>query len=171
MPPPRRCGACLRRLRNVPTGAEDDFSITTPDQIIERLDSITGMVLMVSIALSALGLLVGGIGVMNIMLVSVTERTREIGIRKAVGARRIDIVLQFLVEAMSLTGLGGVLGIAISVLVTMLIGALVPSLPSVVPMWAVFTGLGTSVLVGLFFGVWPALQAARLDPVEALRHE
>ena len=161
----------LRRLRNVPPGEDDDFELSTPDQIIERLDSITGMVLLVSIALSAIGLLVGGIGVMNIMLVSVTERTREIGVRKAIGARKLDIILQFLVEAMSLTGLGGLLGIVISVLATMLIGALVPALPSVVPLWAVAAGFGVSVAVGLFFGVWPAVRAAQLDPVEALRYE
>ncbi len=161
----------LRRLRRTPPGEEDDFSLSTPDQIVERLDSITGMVLLVSIALSALGLLVGGIGVMNIMLVSVTERTREIGIRKAIGARRIDIVLQFLMEAMSLTGLGGVLGIAVSIVVTMLVGALVPELPSVVPAWAVVSGFSVSVGVGLVFGVWPAFKAAQLDPVVALRYE
>ncbi len=161
----------MRQLRRVPPGAPDDFSISTADQIIERLDSITGMVLIVSIALSALGLLVGGIGVMNIMLVSVTERTREIGIRKAIGARKIDIVMQFLIEAVSLTGLGGVLGIIISILVTMLVGALLPALPSVVPAWAVAAGFGVSVLIGLFFGVWPAFKAAQLDPVVALRYE
>jgi putative ABC transport system permease protein len=161
----------VRRLRGLPPSAPDDFTLSTPDQIIARLDSITGMILLVSIALSALGLLVGGIGVMNIMLVSVTERTREIGIRKAIGARKPDIVLQFLVEAVSLTGLGGVLGIVIAVLVTMLVGALVPALPSVVPAWAVAAGFLVSVLVGLFFGVWPAFKAAQLDPVEALRYE
>jgi putative ABC transport system permease protein len=126
---------------------------------------------MVSIAISALGLLVGGIGVMNIMLVSVTERTREIGVRKAIGARRSDIVAQFLMEAMTLTGVGGALGILFAVLVTLLIGALVPALPSEVPAWAVVAALGVSVAIGLFFGVWPAVKAARLDPVEALRYE
>jgi putative ABC transport system permease protein len=160
-----------RRLRGVPPGAEDDFSLTTPEQIISRLDSITRMVFLASIALSALGLLVGGIGVMNIMLVSVTERTREIGIRKAIGARRFDIVLQFLMEAVSLTGVGGVLGIIVAILVTLLVGTLLPALPSEVPLWAVAAGFFVSVLVGLFFGVWPAMKAARLDPVVALRYE
>jgi putative ABC transport system permease protein len=116
-------------------------------------------------------LLVGGIGVMNIMLVSVTERTREIGVRKALGARRRDIIGQFLAEAAALTGTGGVLGIAIAIGATFLIGYLVPSLPSAVPLWAVIAGLSTSVAVGVFFGVWPAVKAARLDPVDALRYE
>jgi putative ABC transport system permease protein len=161
----------MRRIRRVPTGAEDDFAISTPDQIIQQFDNITSLIGLVAIAISALGLLVGGIGVMNIMLVSVTERTREIGVRKAVGARRRDIIGQFLVEAMTLTGAGGLLGIAIAILITMLVGALVPSLPSVVPAWALITGFTVSVAIGVFFGVWPAVKAARLDPVEALRYE
>ena len=161
----------IRKLRHLPTGAEDDFAISTPDQIIQQFDRITGLIGLVAIAISALGLLVGGIGVMNIMLVSVTERTREIGVRKAIGARRRDIIGQFLVEAMTLTGAGGVLGIVIAVLITMLVGALVPSLPSKVPGWALITGFTVSVAVGVFFGVWPAVKAAQLDPVEALRYE
>jgi putative ABC transport system permease protein len=163
--------AILRRLRHLPRGAPDDFSLSSPDQIIQQFDQITGLIVMVSIAISALGLVVGGIGVMNIMLVSVTERTREIGVRKALGARRIDIVGQFLAEAAALTGAGGVLGIAIAIGATFLIGYLVPSLPSSVPLWAVVAGFSVSVAVGVFFGVWPAVKAARLDPVEALRYE
>jgi putative ABC transport system permease protein len=161
----------IRRLRHLPTGVADDFSISTPDQIIQQFDRITGLIGLVAIAISALGLLVGGIGVMNIMLVSVTERTREIGVRKALGARRRDIIGQFLVEAMTLTGAGGTLGIVISILITMLVGALVPALPSKVPAWALITGFSVSVAVGVFFGVWPAVKAAQLDPVEALRYE
>jgi putative ABC transport system permease protein len=163
--------AAMRRIRKLATAAPNDFSISTPDQIIQQFDRITGLIGLVAIAISGLGLLVGGIGVMNIMLVSVTERTREIGVRKAVGARKRDIIGQFLVEAMTLTGAGGVLGIVIAVLITMLVGALVPSLPSSVPSWALITGFSVSVAVGVFFGVWPAVKAAQLDPVEALRYE
>jgi putative ABC transport system permease protein len=161
----------MRRIRGLKTADEDDFSISTPDQIIQQFDKITGLISIVALAISALGLLVGGIGVMNIMLVSVTERTREIGVRKALGARRIDIIAQFLAEAMALTGVGGILGIVAAVLLTMLVGALVPSLPSSVPTWAVVTAFTVSVSIGLFFGVWPAVKASRLDPVDALRYE
>ena len=163
--------AAMRRIRKVPPGGEDDFSLSTADSIIANFDKITGMVAVAAIALSGLGLLVGGIGVMNIMLVSVTERTREIGIRKALGARRFDIVFQFLMEAMALTGIGGVVGIFFSIGVTLLVSVLVPSLPSEVPSWAVIAGFTVSVMIGLFFGVWPAMKAARLDPVDALRYE
>jgi len=161
----------IRKIRRLTPEAPDDFSLSSPDQIIQQFDRITGLIGLVAIAISGLGLLVGGIGVMNIMLVSVTERTREIGVRKAIGARSRDIIGQFLVEAMALTGAGGVLGIVIAILITMLVGALVPSLPSKVPSWALVTGFTVSVAVGLFFGVWPAVKAARLDPVEALRYE
>jgi putative ABC transport system permease protein len=161
----------LRRLRRVPAGTDDDFSLSTADQIIKSFNQITGIAYLISTALSGLGLLVGGIGVMNIMLVSVTERTREIGIRKALGARKGDIVFQFLTEAVTLTGTGGVIGIILSVLMTLGIGALVPALGGEVPLWAVVAGFGTSVSVGIFFGVWPAVKASRLDPVEALRYE
>jgi putative ABC transport system permease protein len=161
----------LRRVRRTPAGEENDFNVSTADQIIKQFDSVTGMVVLVSIAISALGLLVGGIGVMNIMLVSVTERTREIGVRKAIGARRGDIVAQFLIEAVALTGAGGALGLIFAIAVTFLVSALVPSLPSEVPAWAVIAGFSVSVLVGLFFGTWPAVKASRLDPVEALRYE
>jgi putative ABC transport system permease protein len=161
----------MRRIRRLPTKTPNDFNLSTPDQIIQQFDSITGLIGLVAIAISALGLLVGGIGVMNIMLVSVTERTREIGVRKALGARKGDVIVQFLTEAMALTGVGGLLGIIISVLITLLISALVPSLPSQVPAWAIISGFSVSVAVGLFFGTWPAVKAAALDPVEALRYE
>jgi len=163
--------AAMRRMRHLAPATENDFNISTPDQIIQQFDQITGVVGLVAIAMSGLGLLVGGIGVMNMMLVSVTERTREIGVRKAIGARRRDIIGQFLIEAVTLTGAGGLLGILISVLITLVVGKLVPALPSAVPAWALGTGFSVSVAVGIFFGVWPAVKAAQLDPVEALRYE
>jgi putative ABC transport system permease protein len=161
----------LRRVRHTPPGAENDFSLTTADQIVKNLDSILSVVVTVSIALSSLGLLVGGIGVMNIMLVSVTERTKEIGVRKAIGAKQSDIIVQFLLEAVTLTGLGGAAGVVLSILLTLLIGKLVPALPSELPAWSIVLGFAVSVSIGLFFGTWPALKAARLDPVDALRYE
>ena len=161
----------MRKLRRTPAGEDNDFDLTTPDQIVKQFDQISGLIIMASIAISGLGLLVGGIGVMNIMLVSVTERTREIGVRKALGARKMDIIFQFLTEAVTLTGLGGMIGIAFAILVTMLVAKLFPALPSETPTWAIATGVGVSVAVGVFFGVWPAMKAARLDPVEALRYE
>ena len=163
--------AALRRIRNVPRDKEDDFNLTTPDQIIKQFNQITGIIGLVAIAISSLGLLVSGVGVMNIMLMSVTERTREIGTRMAIGARWFDIVGQFLVEAVTLTGLGGLVGLVISVALTFAIGKLVPAIPATLPMWAILAGIGTSVGVGVFFGVWPAIKASRLDPVEALRYE
>ncbi|MDZ7639896.1 MAG: FtsX-like permease family protein [Bryobacterales bacterium] len=126
----------LRRLRKLKPDAKNDFALSTPDSIVEQFDKITGIVWLVSLALSGLGLLVGGIGVMNIMLVSVTERTREIGIRKAIGARKGDVVSQFLMEAMTLTGLGGLGGILFSLTVVLIIGAIFPSLKGPTPPWA-----------------------------------
>src|SRR5580658_9500050 len=163
--------AIMRRIRHLTTGQPDDFSLQTPDQIVAQIDKVTGLIGLIAIAISGLGLLVGGIGVMNIMLVSVTERTREIGIRKALGARRLDIIGQFLAEAVALTSTGGILGIVVALLITWALGVLVPSLPSKVPGWAVIMALVVSMAVGLFFGVWPAMKASRLDPVEALRYE
>ncbi|HEX4899160.1 MAG TPA: ABC transporter permease [Pyrinomonadaceae bacterium] len=161
----------LRRRRNVKFDAPNNFDIKTADKFIEQFDSITAMVGLIAIAISSLGLLVGGIGVMNIMLVSVTERTKEIGVRKALGARRRDIVRQFLFEAMTLTFLGGILGVVLAVGISKLIMLLIPSLPASIPTWAVMSGLIVSVGVGLIFGVWPARKASRLDPIECLRYE
>jgi putative ABC transport system permease protein len=163
--------AALRKLRRTPPKEEDDFAMSTADSIIQNFDRITGMIVLISIAISGLGLLVGGIGVMNIMLVSVTERTREIGIRKAIGARQGDIILQFLGEAVALTGAGGVLGVIFSTCVTLLVGLIFPSLRAQVPLGYVVVGFTVSVAIGIFFGVWPAVKASRLDPVEALRYE
>jgi len=161
----------LRRRRNVKFGDANNFDIKTADNFVKQFDSIFAMVGLVAIAISSLGLLVGGIGVMNIMLVSVTERTQEIGIRKALGARRRDITNQFLFEAMTLTFLGGMLGVTLAVGTSKLIMLLIPSIPASVPMWAVTSGITVSVGVVLVFGVCPARKAARLDPIECLRYE
>jgi putative ABC transport system permease protein len=160
-----------RMRRNVGFSEPNNFDLKTADAFITQFDSIFGMIGMIAIAISSVGLMVGGIGVMNIMLVSVTERTAEIGIRKALGARRRDITHQFLFEAMTLTFLGGVIGVLAAVGISKLIGLLIPSLPSSVPLWAVISGLTVSVAIGLLFGVWPARKAARLDPIECLRYE
>ncbi len=161
----------LRRRRTVKFEDPNNFDIKTADKFIQQFDSIFAMIGLVAIAISCLGLLVGGIGVMNIMLVTVTERTKEIGVRKALGARRKDIVRQFLFEAMTLTFLGGILGVILSVGISQIIMLLVPALPASIPTWAVVTGLSVSIGVGLLFGVWPARKASRLDPIECLRYE
>lgn len=161
----------LRRRRKLRVADANNFDLSTADRIIQQFDEITAGVGLVAIAISSVGLMVGGIGVMNIMLVSVTERTQEIGVRKALGARRRDIVRQFLFEAVTLTLLGGLIGLALSIGISALLGVLLPGLPAEIPMWAVVAGLVVSVGVGLGFGVWPAKRAAALDPVEALRWE
>jgi putative ABC transport system permease protein len=160
----------LRRRRNVPYEKPDDFSIQTNAEAVQQFNDIIGGVALVIVVLSSIGLLIGGIGVMNIMLVSVTERTREIGVRKAIGARSRDITWQFLFEAMTLTGTGGVIGILVGSGIVLLIPA-VSSLKAVISLWAVILGFTVSVGIGLLFGVWPATKAARLNPVEALRYE
>jgi putative ABC transport system permease protein len=160
----------LRRRRNVPYSQPDTFEIMTATQQIEEFHNIVGMVAVAMVVLSSIGLLIGGVGVMNIMLVSVTERTREIGVRKAVGARRSDIAWQFLSEAMALTGTGGLIGVLLIEGLVLLIRT-ATSIRAAVPLWAVAAGLSVSLGIGLVFGVWPAVKAARLDPVEALRYE
>ena len=160
----------LRRRRNVAYTAKDNFSIQTAKQQVEEFHNIVGMVALAMVVLSSIGLLIGGVGVMNIMLVSVTERTREIGIRKAIGARNGDIVWQFLLEAMTLTGAGGVIALVLVNGLVLLI-RLGLKWPGSVPVWAAVAGFLVSVSVGLIFGVWPAMKAAKLDPVEALRYE
>jgi putative ABC transport system permease protein len=161
----------LRIDRRVPYSKPDDFALSTAEQMVADFRQITAMTFLVMGVLSSIGLLVGGIGVMNIMLVSVTERTHEIGLRKAVGARRSDIVIQFLLEAAALTGLGGLAGILFGWLISLISRLVFQSLPSSVPLWAAVLGIVVSVGVGLFFGIWPANKAARLDPVVALRYE
>jgi ABC-type antimicrobial peptide transport system permease subunit len=161
----------LRRRRHVKPSEPDNFGIATAESFITQFREVIGTVALVMVVISSIGLLVGGIGVMNIMLVSVTERTREIGVRKAIGARRSDITWQFLLEAMTLTASGGVIGILVGWLLSLAIRTFVPSLPSTVPLWSVVTGFAVATSIGLFFGMWPALKAARLDPIVALRHE
>ncbi|NOT59595.1 MAG: FtsX-like permease family protein, partial [Acidobacteria bacterium] len=158
----------LRIRRQVPFNKPNNFGLNTADSIIETFRSITAGVALAMVAISSVGLMVGGIGVMNIMLVSVTERTKEIGIRRAIGGRQRDILWQFLIEAMTLTGLGGLIGLFLGWLVTLVIKMLVPSY---VPIWAPILGFVSSVGIGLIFGFWPAWKAARLDPIEALRYE
>jgi putative ABC transport system permease protein len=161
----------MRQERHLKGNEPDNFDITTSEQMVEDFRNLMSVTALVMIVLSSIGLLVGGVGVMNIMLVSVTERTREIGIRKAVGARRSDIVVQFLTEAVVLTGLGGLFGMTLGWLLSLGVRLLFPDVPTSVPIWAASLGLTVSVGVGLFFGIWPAAKAARLDPVEALRYE
>ncbi|MEO6589967.1 MAG: ABC transporter permease [Pyrinomonadaceae bacterium] len=161
----------LRQRRGVKFDEPDNFDIKTADAFIKQFDSVVAGVGLAAIAISCLGLLVGGIGVMNIMLVSVTERTKEIGIRKALGATRGAIVLQFLLEAMTLTFFGGVIGVFLAVGISKLVMLLFPSLPAAIEMFYIFFALGVSVAVGLIFGVLPARKAAKLDPIECLRYE
>jgi putative ABC transport system permease protein len=162
-------GNVLRRRRHVKPGDKDNFGVSSAEAIIQQFRQIMFMVVLVMVVISSIGLLVGGIGVMNIMLVSVTERTREIGVRKAVGARRSDISWQFLLEAMTLTGIGGTMGILGGYAVSFALHAI--DWPSSVPLWAVVSGFSVAVSIGLFFGMWPAMKASRLDPIVALRYE
>jgi len=161
----------LRQRREVKFGEANNFDIKTAGAFIKQFDSVIGGIGIAAIAISCLGLMVGGIGVMNIMLVSVTERTKEIGIRKALGATKSAIVMQFLMEAMTLTFFGGLLGVVVAIGISQLIMLLVPSLPAIIEYWSIALALVVSIGVGLIFGVLPARKAAKLDPIECLRYE
>jgi len=163
--------AILRTRRHVPFNKPDDFGIVTPDKLIESFQGITSGITLAMVFVAFVSLLIGGVGVMNIMLVSVTERTREIGVRKAVGAYRRDIVLQFLTEAATLSLLGGAIGIGVGIGVPILVKKVFEALPAETPIWSIVVGLAVSVSVGIFFGLYPAVKASRLDPIEALRYE
>jgi putative ABC transport system permease protein len=162
--------AVLRARRKVPFNAPNDFAIFTAEKMLQQMQAVTNAISGVMVLIAGIALLVGGVGVMNIMLVSVTERTREIGLRKSVGALRRDISLQFLTEAMMLTALGGAAGVVLGILTSILVKN-VSSLRTETPLWSIFLGLGVSVSIGLFFGIYPAMKAARLNPIDALRYE
>jgi putative ABC transport system permease protein len=158
----------LRIRRDVKYGEKNNFAMETAASILDQFRAISAATFIAMFVISSIGLMIGGLGVMNIMLVSVTERTREIGIRKAIGAKQSDILLQFLIEAATLTGFGGLLGLAIGWLLTFIVALF---FPSYVPWWAPIMGFGASVGIGVIFGLWPAWKAARLDPIESLRYE
>jgi putative ABC transport system permease protein len=160
----------LRRRRNLKPSDKVNFGVSTQDSLLDLYNQLTGATALVLTVVSSVALFIGGIGVMNIMLVSVVERTREIGIRKAIGARRKDIMRQFLLEAIVLTGAGGLIGVVLGVIISNVINAFSP-LPSTVPLWAAGAGLAVSLAVGLFFGLYPARRAANLNPIDALRYE
>ena len=163
--------AILRLIRHVPAGADDNFSMNSADQIIAQFDRIGALIFLATIALAAVSLAIGGIGIANVMIISVTERTREIGVRLAIGARRRDVRRQFLVEATILSGAGGVLGVAVAGAIGAVVSLVAPGFPAAPPLWAVAAGLGMSASVGIAAGYLPARRAAALNPVEALRHE
>jgi putative ABC transport system permease protein len=161
----------MRRLRRIPAGKENDFELSSPDFLSNLWNQLTGALVILTTVISSIGLLVGGIGVMNIMLISVTERTQEIGVRKAIGARKADVRLQFLFEAVMLTLVGGTIGILIGAGVSTMVRTLVPSIPATLSYLWVSIGFAISVGVGLFFGFYPANLAANLDPIDCLRYE
>lgn len=160
----------LRRRRRVPPNMPNNFGISSQDSLLDVYNQLTGATALVLTAISFVALMIGGIGVMNIMLVSVTERTKEIGIRKAVGATKVNILSQFLIEAVVLTAIGGLAGLIVGEIASLLMNRYSP-LPAFVPLWAIAMGIGISAAVGIVFGLWPAWKAARLDPIEALRWE
>lgn len=161
----------MRRRRKVPINAENDFEVFSPDFLSDLWNQLTGALVILTSVISSIGLLVGGIGVMNIMLISVTERTMEIGVRKAVGARQADIRAQFLIEATTLSLAGGVIGIMTGALIALAVRTTMPTVPATLSILWVVLGVSISVAVGLFFGYYPANRAARLDPIVCLRYE
>ncbi len=162
--------ALMRQRHGLRPATDNDFAVITQDKLFETYNKVFGMFFLVMLVLSAIGLIVGGVGVIAIMMISVTERTREIGVRKALGATRATILWQFLVEAITLTGIGAAIGLIVGVLLSMLVRAATP-IPASVPPWAIAAALGTSAFTGILFGLLPAARASRLDPVEALRYE
>lgn len=167
----RETEAILRLLRRVPPEAENDFTLSTAEQIISTFDGLSARIGLASVGLAAVSLVIGAIGVANVMFIGVTERTREIGLRIAVGARRREVLLQFLFEAVFLSGIGGVAGVATALGIGLLLTLIVTGFSAVAPVWAILSGIAASVGVGIVAGYWPAQRAASLDPVEALRHE
>ncbi len=167
----RETESILRILRKLPPGADNDFTLSTAEQIISTFDGLSARIGLVSVGLAAVSLIIGAIGIANVMFISVTERTREIGLRLAVGARRKDVLLQFLLEAVLLSGIGGLAGVATALGIGVLMTLVVSGFSAVAPVWAIASGILASVGVGVIAGYWPAVRAARLDPVEALRYE
>jgi putative ABC transport system permease protein len=167
----RETEAILRLLRKLPPDADNDFALSTAEQIISTFDGISARIALVSVGLAGVSLIIGAIGIANVMFISVTERTREIGVRLAVGARRTDVRLQFLLEAVLLSGIGGLAGVATALGIGVLLTLVVSGFSAVAPAWAIVSGLVASIGVGVVAGYWPAVRASRLDPVEALRYE